>query len=117
MTDIGGVDLLLEIQRKVNELETSIKQLRHTGREYAEAEREYKMLVNKKVLELRANDVAVGVINLTIYGYSDVALKRFDRDCKKVIYQANLEHINSTKLIIRILEAQLNREWSADLSD
>ena len=93
------------------------KQLRKSGREYAESEREYKIAVNKKVLELCAQDTAVGIINLTIYGYADIAALRFERDCKKVIYQANLEHINATKLIIRILEAQLSREWGADLSD
>ena len=36
---------------------------------------------------------------------------RFDRDVKEAIYQANLESINSTKLKLRILENQLNREY------
>ena len=117
MTDYDNLGIVGEIQRKIQELENSIKQLRNTGSDYAESEKEYKLAVNRRVLELRANDTAVGIINLTIYGYQDIALLRFKRDCAKVIYQANLEHINATKLIIRILEAQLSREWGADLSD
>jgi len=53
----------------------------------------------------------VTLINQIIYGVQEVANLRFDRDVKEAIYQANLESINSTKLKLRILENQLNREW------
>ena len=53
----------------------------------------------------------VTLINQIIYGAQEVANLRFDRDVKEAVYQANLESINSTKLKLRILENQLNREW------
>ena len=110
-------DLVNEIQAKIQELEVSIKQLRKNGTEYAEAERDYKIAINKKAIELRSQDMPVTLINLAIYGYHDVAELRFKRDIAKVMYEANTEHINTTKLIIRILEAQLSREWGSNLSD
>ncbi len=38
---------------------------------------------------------------------------RFKRNVAKVIYTTNLEHINGTKLQMRILESQINREWGS----
>lgn len=110
-------DLFQDLQRKLQELEISIKQLRRTGTEYAEAEKEYKIALRKKALELRATDMAIGMIDKTIYGENEVAEKRFKRDVAEAIYKANLEHINATKLYIRIIENQLNREWHTELSD
>lgn len=54
----------------------------------------------------------VTLINQIIYGVPEVANLRYDRDVKEAIYNANQEAINSTKLKLRILESQINREWS-----
>ena len=82
-----------------------------SGRNLAEAEAAYKIAVNQKALQLRADNMAVGMINLTIYGYKDIAELRLKRDIAEVLHQTNLEYINSTKLTLRILENQLSREW------
>lgn len=110
-------DLILDIQRLQDELRASIKQLRTNGSNLAKAEHDYKIAVKEKALKLRADDMAVTMINLTIYGYKDIAELRLKRDIAKTIYEANQEHINATKLILRLLEAQLNREWSVNLPD
>ena len=54
----------------------------------------------------------VTLIQQVVYGVPEVADKRFKRDVKEAIYQANQEAINSIKLQIRIIESQLQREWS-----
>ena len=79
----------------MEELTSSIKKLRKTGQALAEAERDYK----------------VTLINQIIFGVPEVAEKRFKRDIAETIYNANQEHINATKLKLRLLESQLNREW------
>lgn len=56
--------------------------------------------------------MAVTLINQIIYGIPEVADKRFKRDIAEAMYQTNLEYINTTKLQLRILENQLQREWS-----
>lgn len=105
------MDLLNELQQKIKELNVSIKKLRETGTTYAESEKEYKIAVNKKALELRENGVPVTLIQTVIYGYPEIAKLRFERDVAEVIYNANQEAIQSTKLQIRVLENQISREF------
>lgn len=113
----GNLGLVGDIQKKIQELETSIRALRKTGSDYALAEKNYKIQLRKSALELRASEMAVGMIDKTIYGEPEVAELRFKRDIAEAIYKANQEHINATKLEIRILEAQLSREYGANLPD
>lgn len=108
------MDLYNDLQRKIEELNISIKSLRTTGTEFAEAERDYKIKLREEALKLRAEKgMAVTLINQVVYGVPEVASKRFNRDVKQAVYQANLEAINSIKLQIRVIEAQLQREWGS----
>lgn len=107
------MDLFEDIQKLIDELNISIKKLRQTGNDLAEAERDYKMTLRQEALKLRTQeDMPVTLINQIIYGVPEVAQKRFKRDVAEAMYQSNQEHINATKLKLRILENQLNREWS-----
>ena len=81
------------------------------GYDLAAKERDYKIAINKKALELRADDTTVTLINTIIYGYEDIARLRLDRDIAEVKYNTNLEYINTIKLQIRILENQIDREY------
>ena len=106
-------DLYNELQQKIKELNISIKKLRETGTEYAEAEKDYKITLRQEALKLRAEKgMPVTLIQQVVYGVPEVAEKRFQRDVKEAVYQANQEAINSIKLQIRVLENQLSREYS-----
>ena len=106
-------DLYNELTKKTNELTISIKKLRETGTDFAEAERDYKITLRNEALKLRAEEkMPVTLIQQVVYGVPEVANKRFDRDVKEAIYKANQEAINTLKLQIRIIESQLQREWS-----
>lgn len=107
-------DLIQEIQQKNNELSVSIKQLRTSGTAYAEAERDYKIILRQECLKLRDSGMAIGMITMTAYGIKEVAEARFKRDVAETVYKANLEAINSIKLQIRILDSQVSREWSTN---
>lgn len=100
-----------EIEKKSRHLDDAIQQLATNGIDLANKEKEYKIALNKKALELRAEDMPVTLINQVIYGYDDIALLRLARDTAQVKYNANLEYINTIKLQIRILENQMQREW------
>ena len=105
-------DLYNELTTKIKELNISIKKLRETGTEFAEAERDYKITLRQEALKLRAEKgMPVTLIQQVVYGVPEVAEKRFNRDVKEAIYQANQEAINSIKLQIRVIESQLSREW------
>jgi len=104
-------DLYEELQSKTRQLDLSIKQLRKSGTDYAQAEKNYKILLRSECLKLRDDGMAIGMIDKTCYGIPSVAEARFKRDVAKTVYDANLEAINSIKLQLRLLEGQINREW------
>lgn len=109
------MDLINELQNLTKQLSNSLKQLRVNGIKLAEAEKEYKIAVNKKALLLRSEDMPVTLISQVIYGYEDIAQLRFLRDSADVVYRANLEAINTLKLQMRIIENQIKREYGSDL--
>ena len=105
------MELYNELQTKTKHLETSIKQLRTSGTEYANAEKNYKILLRQECLKLRDEGMAIGMIDKTCYGIPSVAEARFKRDVAEAVYKANIEAINSIKLQMRLIESQLQREW------
>ena len=106
------MDLFNELQSKTKELEISIKSLRQTGTKYAQAEKDYKVLLRQECLKLRDEGMAIGMIDKTCYGIPSVAEARFKRDVAEAVYRANQEAINSIKLQMRLIENQLSREYS-----
>lgn len=102
-----------ELQNKTAQLDASIRQLRKNGTAYAEAERDYKILLRSECLKLRDEGMAIGMIDKTCYGIPSVAEARFRRDVAEAVYKANMEAINSLKLQMRLIEGQIQREWSA----
>ena len=105
-------DLMQSLQEYSEALDQSVKRLRKNGEALAQAERDYKILLRQEVLKLRNEGMAVGIIDKTIYGVPAVAEARFKRDIADAMYKANQEHINTTKLHLRIIESQISREWN-----
>lgn len=106
------MDLYNELEYKIKELNTSIDLLRRTGTEFAETERDYKIVLRQEALKLRTEkNMPVTLINQIIYGVPEVAEKRFKRDVAEAMYETNKENVMSLKLQIRVIEGQLNREW------
>ena len=99
---------------KTRQLDASIKALRKNGTEYAQAERDYKVLLRQECLRLRDEGMAIGMIDKTCYGIPSVAEARFKRDVAEAVYKANMEAINSVKLQMRLIENQIGREWGHD---
>ena len=107
------MDLFNDLQALTNRLNQSIKLLARYGRELAESERDYKITLRQEALKLRAEKgMPVTLIQQVVYGVPDVAEKRYKRDIAEAMYQTAQENINSIKLQMRVIEGQLNREWS-----
>ena len=105
------MELIQELQQKDRELSASIRQLRISGTAKAEAEKEYKIKLREEALKLRTEGMPVSLISRIVYGVPVVAELRLKRDIADTVYQANLEAINSTKLQMRVIENQIEREW------
>lgn len=106
------MDILEEIRQQQIRVDNNQKSLVTYGKKLAEAERDYKIAVNKKALELKDNGMPVTLIQLVIYGYPEIARLRFERDSAEVLYNANQEALNVAKLQLRILQDQYDKEWS-----
>ena len=106
------MELWQQIENKQKKLDKAIKELATNGYSRAEKEKIYKIELCKTALKLRDERMPVTLINQVIYGYGDIPNLRFERDTAEVKYNANQEYINTIKLEIRILESQLNREYT-----
>ena len=107
------MDLFNDIQELTKKLNQAIKLLAQYGNDLAETERDYKITLRQEALKLRSEKgMPVTLIQQVVYGIPEVADKRFKRDVSEAMYSTAQENINSIKLQIRILESQLNREWS-----
>lgn len=100
-----------ELDQKRKQLDASVLKLRESGTAYAQAERDYKILLRQECLKLRDEGMAIGMIDKTCYGIPSVAEARFRRDIAEAVYKANQEAINSLKLQIRLIENQISREF------
>lgn len=105
-------DLINELNDMCNKLTVAGGQMKKYGKELAEAERDYKICLRQHALKLRSTqDMPVTLINQVVYGIPEVAEKRFKRDVAEAMYKTSQEAINTLKLKIRVLDAQISREW------
>ena len=106
------MDLDLEQQKKLKELDIAIKSLRKTGSDYAKAYTDYRIAVAQELVKLKNEGYAITLAGDIARGKPEIAKLKFNEICKEAIYKANQESINATKLAIKIIEEQKNREWS-----
>ena len=105
------MELLEELAKNNKQLDMALATFRKNGVALAQAEKDYKEAVSKEALRLRDEGMAVTLIDKVIYGLPSISTLRFQRDCAKSVYDANAEAINVKKLQIRLIEAQISREW------
>lgn len=104
-------NLISEIGAKSAMLDAAVKQLGVRGRAYAQAERDYKVALAEKIIREREKGTPVTIISDICKGDTEIARLRFERDCAEVVYKSAMEAIQSIKLQIRIIDAQIEREW------
>ena len=104
-------DLYQELQEKMRQIDMALSNLPTYGRQKAETERDYKVLLCTEALRLRDEGMPVGLISIVVYGLPEVANARQKRDIAQTIYETEQEVINSNKLQAKLIESQLQREW------
>ena len=91
------------------------------GNEYiiaSKAEYEYKVKLRIEALKLKNDEnMAITLINQIIYGVPEVAILRRKRDEAETLYNVAKDKVNVLKLQIRILDAQLQREYNNKYGD
>lgn len=103
--------MIQEIDAKSAMLDEAISQLRARGRAYAEKERDYKVALARHMLMLRDEGIPATILSDVCKGNPEIAKLRFERDCAEVVYKSAIEAIQAIKLQIRMLDAQIAREY------
>lgn len=105
------LELYQTLDMKVKQLDACIRQLRKTGSEYADAERDYQIAKRSTCMRLKMEGMAVGMVSMVHKGEPEVASKLYDRIAKEAVYKANQEAVMALKLEIRLLDNQIAREY------
>lgn len=112
------MDLYNELMEKIDQLNKSIEETKQKGLEYNQAEYEYKVKLRIEALKLKNDEnMAITLINQIIYGVPEVAILRRKRDEAETLYNVAKDKVNVLKLQIRILDAQLQREYNNKYGD
>ena len=106
------MDLQIELNNRLRDLDIAIKSLRKTGEDYAKAYTDYRVELAKELLLLKNEGYAITLAGDIARGKPEIAHLKFLEISKEAIYKANLESINATKLTIKIIQEQKNREMS-----
>lgn len=108
----SGQDLTGLIREQRILLIDTVNAMKVTGRQLAQATKNYKIALRKEILRLRTEE---GVAWTACYdlalGEDEVAQLRFIRDIRQSDYDVCLEKINQLKLEIRLLEKEIEMDW------
>lgn len=104
-------DLVNKIMQKSQELDVAVKQIRQSAYDYAKARHDYRIRIATETMRLKDNGYKVTCISDLVRGNPEVAKLGMQEIITEGVYKANMESIQAIKLQIRLLDAQLTREW------
>lgn len=105
-----GVFDINSLNDLTKQLNHKVKILRSYGKDEAEKTKAYNVALASEITKLKAEGVPATIVEKIAKG--NIAKIIFDRDLARVMYETAQEDINATKLQIRVLESQIQREWS-----
>ena len=106
------MDLLNELW-KINELLTkALEQYKQRGREYAKAYRDYRVLLAQELLRLKAEGMPVTIAYDIARGTEEIAKAKEQEIITESLYDSCKEAIQAYKLQIKILQEQINKEYT-----
>lgn len=100
------------IQDDLKQLSAMVAEMREMAKSYAIADATYRRVKALAILDERNRGTAATIARDVIYSRQDVFDALMERDSAEVVYEAQKEGINALKLEIRVMEAQMQREWS-----
>ena len=106
----------MEEYKKLEELNilltSALKEYKKRGLEYANAYKNYRIAVAKKLLELKANGMPVTIAYDIARGDEQVAEYKRQEIISESLYKSCQEAINTYKLQIKIINEQIKNEYN-----
>ena len=100
-----------DIEQEIDNLNKTLSEYKKYQKDYALKEKNYRVALSKRLLELRSQGQAVTHLADIARGMEDIADLRFKRDIAEGLVRSAEEGINFYKLKIREMESQYNKEW------
>ena len=104
-------DLMNEQRTNLRLLDLAISELKTRGGNFAKCEHDYRVALAKFIMAQRAEGIPVTIISDISRGNPEIARKRMEKDIAESLYESCKEAINAYKLKIRVIDAQIEREW------
>ena len=102
----------LQKLKELNNLLTSaLSEYKKRGQDYAKAYRDYRVKVAQKLLQLKAEGMPVTIAYDIARGDEEVAKAKEQEIITESLYKSCQEAINTYKLQIKILQAQINNDY------
>lgn len=105
------MDLYLDLRKQLEKLDIGIEELKRSGKAYAKAYTDYRIALAQELIRLKDNGTPVTIAYDIARGKREIAHLKFEEICNEALYKANLESINATKLHIRIIQNQIDKEY------
>lgn len=106
------METILERNLIKEQLDTALSTCRKNGLASNDAEVQYRIKKSQEILRLKSEGYPATLIPDIVKGLPDVAILYQDKLDKEVIYKANVEAIQVKKLELRIIEADVEREYN-----
>ena len=107
-------DLIIEMNKKRQELNSAIHILKDRGIDKAKTESYYRVALAIEILKQREKKVPVTIINDICRGDKEIAKLKLDRDIAEVLYDTAFEKIRTLKMELQLLDNQMRSEWRGD---
>ena len=102
---------LQKLEELNNLLTSALSEYKKRGQDYAKAYRDYRVKVAQKLLELKAEGMPVTISYDIARGNEEVAKAKEQEIITESLYKSCQEAINTYKLQIKILQAQINNDY------
>lgn len=105
------MELYEQMNKLMSLLNRALGEYKKRGQEYAKAYKDYRVAVSKELLRLRTEGMPVTIAYDIARGNEEVATLKENEIITETLYKSCQEAINSYKLQIKILQAQIDKEY------
>ena len=102
-----------DIEAGIAYLQERTEEMREHGQAAAMADAEYRKRKAIAILDEKQKGTPATLCRDIIYARPDMQEALTERNCTQAVYEADRESINTMKMKLRILDAQLARDWQA----
>lgn len=104
-------DLMQQRNKAVKTMQSALEMLPKRSKDYAAAEKNYRVELRKEMMFLRSEGYPATLVSDLARGKKEIAELKEKRDIAESLMKSANEAINVYKIEVKLIEAQIEREW------